>query len=83
MAPSAVGAPPQPGRDPKAELTKTSNFGLLLSNLFKSIRNIIINEKNDQKTKSNKEEAYLSQAIDMIDLERRQKELDRRFIRKF
>ena len=30
-------APPQPGRDPKAELTKTSNFGLLLSNLFKSI----------------------------------------------
>ena len=54
-----------------------------MSNLFKSIRNIIINEKNDQKTKSNKEEAYLSQAIDMIDLERRQKELDRRFIRKF
>ena len=54
-----------------------------MSNLFKSIRNIIINEKNDQKTKSFKEEAYLSQAIDMIDLERRQKELDRRFIRKF
>ena len=54
-----------------------------MSNLFKSIRNIIINEKNDQKIKSNKEEVYLSQAIDMIDLERRQKELDRRFIRKF
>mgnify|MGYP003311970198 FL=1 len=53
-----------------------------MSNLFKSIRNIIIYEKNDQKTKSNKEEAYLSQAIDMIDLERRQKDLDRRFIRK-
>jgi hypothetical protein len=54
-----------------------------MSNLFKSIKNIIIIEKNDQKTKSNKEEAYLSQVIDMIDLERRQKELDRRFIRKF
>ena len=54
-----------------------------MSNLFKSIRNIIINEKNDQKTKSNKEETCLSQTIDMIDLERRQKELDRRFIRKF
>ena len=54
-----------------------------MSNLLKSIRNIIINEKNDQKTKSNKEETYLSQAINMIDLERRQKELDRRFIRKF
>ena len=54
-----------------------------MNNLFKSIRNLIINEKNDQKTKSNKEESYLSQAIDMIDLERRQKELDRRFIRKF
>ena len=54
-----------------------------MSNLFKSIRNIIINEKNDQKSKFNKDEAYLSQAIDMIDLERRQKELDRRFIRKF
>ena len=54
-----------------------------MSNLFKSVRNIIINKKNDQKTKSNKEESYLSQAIDMIDLERRQKELDRRFIRKF
>ena len=54
-----------------------------MTNLFKSIRNIIINEKNEQKTKSNKEEDYLSQSIDMIDLERRQKELDRRFIRKF
>ena len=54
-----------------------------MNNLFKSIRNIIINEKNDQKTKSNKEESYLSQAIDMIDLEKRQKELDRKFIRKF
>ena len=57
--------------------------GCVMNNLFKSIRNLIINEKNDQKTKSNKEESYLSQAIDMIDLERRQKELDRRFIRKF
>ena len=54
-----------------------------MDNLFKSIRNIIINGKNDKKSNSDKEEAYLSQAIDMIDLERRQKELDRRFIRKF
>ena len=54
-----------------------------MDNLFKSIRKKIINEKTKQKSKSNKEEAYLSQAIDMIDLERRQKELDRRFIRKF
>ena len=54
-----------------------------MSNLFKSIRKIIINRKNDQKLKSYKEEVYLSQAIDMIDLERRQKEIDRRFIRKF
>ena len=48
-----------------------------MSNLFKSIRKIIINGKNDQKSKSYKEEVYLSQAIDMIDLERRQKEIDR------
>ena len=54
-----------------------------MDNLFKSIRNVIFNEKTNQKINSNKEEAYLSQAIDMIDLERRQKELDRRFIRKF
>ena len=54
-----------------------------MSNLFKSIRQIIINGKNDQKSKSYKEEVYLSEAIDMIDLERRQKEIDRRFIRKF
>ena len=54
-----------------------------MSNLFKSIRKLIINEKNDQKSKSYKEEVYLSQAIDMTDLERRQKEIDRRFIRKF
>ena len=54
-----------------------------MSNLFKSIRKININGKNDQKSKSYKEEVYLSQAIDMIDLERRQKEIDRRFIRKF
>ena len=44
---------------------------------------IINNVPSDQKTNTNKEESYLSQAIDMIDLERRQKELDRRFIRKF
>ena len=54
-----------------------------MDNLFKSIRNMVISEITKQKSKSNKEEAYLSQAIDMIDLERRQKELDRRFIRKF
>ena len=54
-----------------------------MSSLFKSIRKTIINGKNDQKSKSYKEEVYLSQAIDMIDLERRQKEIDRRFIRKF
>ena len=54
-----------------------------MSYLFKSIRNIIINGKNKQKSKSMKEEVYLSQALDMIDLERRQKEIDRRFIRKF
>ena len=54
-----------------------------MDNLFKSIRKIIINGKNDQKPKACKEEVYLSQAIDMIDLERRQKEIDRRFIRKF
>ena len=54
-----------------------------MSNLFVSIRNRIINKKNDQKSKSYKEEVYLSQAIDMIDLERRQKDIDRRFIRKF
>ena len=54
-----------------------------MSNLFKSIRKIFINGKNDQKSKSYKEEVYLSQAIDMIDLEKRQKEIDRRFIRKF
>ena len=55
-----------------------------MSNLLKSIRKkIIINEKNEQKSKSYKEEVYLSQAIDMIDLERRQKEIDRKFIRKF
>ena len=54
-----------------------------MSNLFKSIRKIIIYGKNDQKSKSYKEEVYLSQAIDRIDLERRPKEIDRRFIRKF
>ena len=54
-----------------------------MSNLFKSIREIIINGKNNLKSKSHIEEVYLSQAIAMIDLERRQKEIDRRLIRKF
>ena len=54
-----------------------------MDNLFKSIRNMVISEKTKQKSKFNKEDTYLSQAVDMIDLERRQKELDRRFIRKF
>ena len=43
-----------------------------MDNLFKSIRKMVINEKTKQKSQSNKEEAYLSQAIEMIDLERRQ-----------
>ena len=57
---------------------------ILKKNMINVLKDVLQEiEKNDQKTKSNKEEAYLSQAIDMIDLERRQKELDRRFIRKF
>ena len=54
-----------------------------MSNLFKTLRQVVlkatINHRDDQK----KEETYLARSSDLFDLERRQKELDSRFTRKF
>tara|TARA_Y100000996_G_scaffold404555_1_gene378768 strand:- start:643 stop:807 length:165 start_codon:yes stop_codon:yes gene_type:complete len=53
-----------------------------MSNLYKSLKEIIkINKKNSSLLRK-KEELYLSRSVDLIDLERRQKEIDSRFTRK-
>ena len=53
-----------------------------MSNLFKTLRQVVqkatINHEDNQK----KEEIYLAKSSDLFDLERRQKELDSRFTRK-
>ena len=53
-----------------------------MSDLFKTLRQVVrkatINSDGDQK----KQEIYLARSTDLFDLERRQKEIDSRFTRK-
>ena len=53
-----------------------------MSGLFKTLRQVVhkatVNNYDDQK----KQELYLSKSSDLLDLERRQKEIDSRFTRK-
>ena len=53
-----------------------------MSNLFKTIKGVIKNNKINSSILTKKEELYLSRSVDLIDLERRQKEIDSRFTRK-
>ena len=53
-----------------------------MSSLFKTLREVIQNSKLNSFSNSEKEELYLSKSKDLVDLERRQKEIDPRFIRK-
>ena len=52
-----------------------------MSDLFKTLKEVIQNTKN-LSSKSAKDEEYLAKSTDLCDLERRQKEIDSRFTRK-
>ena len=54
-----------------------------MSNLYKTLKSLIKNSKPNYSVFTKKEEQYLSKSVDLIDLERRQKEIDNRFIRRF
>ena len=56
--------------------------GSLMTDLFKTLKEVIQNTKNYSSSKSLKDEEYLAKSTDLCDLERRQKEIDSRFTRK-
>ena len=53
-----------------------------MSNLFKAISKVINVSKVSPNNYKNKDDLYLAASTDLVDLERRQKELDTRFTRK-
>ena len=53
-----------------------------MNSIFKTLQQVILIKK-EKDTKANRDELYLARSADLFDLERRQKELDTRFIRKF
>ena len=53
-----------------------------MSNLFKTLKEIIKKTKVNSSILNRSEELYLAGSTDLVDLERRQKEIDSRFIRK-
>tara|TARA_B100000965_G_C19478030_1_gene707209 strand:+ start:878 stop:1042 length:165 start_codon:yes stop_codon:yes gene_type:complete len=53
-----------------------------MSNLFKTLKEIIKKNKVNSSSLNRSEELYLAGSTDLVDLERRQKEIDSRFIRK-
>ncbi len=54
-----------------------------MNNIFKTLQQVILIKKEKNSKVLNRDELYLAGSVDLIDLERRQKELDTRFIRKF
>tara|TARA_B100000927_G_scaffold169946_1_gene137049 strand:- start:480 stop:644 length:165 start_codon:yes stop_codon:yes gene_type:complete len=54
-----------------------------MNNIFKTLQQVILIKKEKSSKSLNRDELYLAGSTDLIDLERRQKELDTRFIRKF
>ena len=53
-----------------------------MSNLFKTLKEVIQNTKIYSNSNYIKDEEYLANSTDLCDLERRQKEIDSRFTRK-
>ena len=54
-----------------------------MNSIFKTLQQVILMKKEKNSIVLNKDELYLAGAADLFDLERRQKELDTRFTRKF
>ena len=54
-----------------------------MNSIFKTLQQVILIKKEKDPKVLNRDELYLAGSADLFDLERRQKEIDTRFIRKF
>ncbi len=54
-----------------------------MKSIFKTLQQVILINKEKNSKILNRDELYLAGSVDLFDLERRQKELDNRFTRKF
>ena len=54
-----------------------------MNSIFKTLQQVILIKKEKDSKVLNRDELYLAESADLFDLERRQKEIDTRFIRKF
>ena len=54
-----------------------------MDSIFKTLQQVVLIKKEKNSKVLNRDELYLSGSADLFDLERRQKELDARFTRKF
>ena len=54
-----------------------------MNSIFKTLQQVILIKKEKNSKVLNRDELYLGGSADLFDLERRQKELDTRFTRKF
>ena len=60
----------------------STEAGCLMSDLFKTLKEVIKLSKINSNSIQKRDEQYLAQSNDLFDLERRQKEIDSRFTRK-
>ena len=54
-----------------------------MNSIFKTLQQVILIKKEKDSKVLNRDELYLAGSVDLFDLERRQKEIDSRFTRKF
>ena len=54
-----------------------------MNSIFKTLQQMILIKKKKDSKVLNRDELYLAGSVDLFDLERRQKEIDTRFTRKF
>ena len=54
-----------------------------MNSIFKTLQQVILIKKEKDSKVLNRDELYLAGSTDLFDLERRQKEIDNRFTRKF
>ena len=54
-----------------------------MNSIFKTLHQVILTKKKKNSKVLNRDELYLAGSADLFDLERRQKEIDTRFTRKF
>ena len=54
-----------------------------MNSIFKTLQQVILIKKEKGSKILNRDELYLAGSTDLFDLERRQKEIDTRFTRKF